>query len=136
MIVSPEGDTNMWLASLPQLQLHALAHELGRRLVETSQVYQARKTDLEQRTTNVDNIFFGLGEHATERDLENAYRRLARQMHPDKNGGTEEAKQQFWVLVDRSAPAVVGWEDMVAAWKLGAGEVPNPYDNYGSCAAA
>ena len=62
--------------------------------------------------------FFDLDENATMRDLDNApetyhkqtiqllqlrrflasvsrYRKLAKKMHPDKNGGTDEAKQRL-----------------------------------------
>merc|ERR1711924_219767 len=101
MLSSLEDDTDAWMAVLPQSQLHALAHELGCRLVEISRIYQARKDNLEEHNTGVDYRYFGLGETATERSLENAYKRLARQMHPDKNGGTEEAKQQFQELRQR-----------------------------------
>merc|ERR1712032_985055 len=36
-----------------------------------------------------------------EKDLDNAYRKLAKQMHPDKNGSTESAKKQFQQMKDR-----------------------------------
>merc|ERR1719235_1715850 len=46
-------------------------------------------------------MYFGLSCDATEKDLDNAYRKLAKQMHPDKNGGTEEAKKKFQNMKER-----------------------------------
>ena len=43
-------------------------------------------------------FLFNLATDCTEKELESAYRRLAKAMHPDKNGGTEEAKEQFQVM--------------------------------------
>merc|ERR1712110_1286492 len=45
--------------------------------------------------------YFGLTEGATEKELETAYRALAKKMHPDKNGGTEDAKQRFQNMKER-----------------------------------
>merc|ERR1712194_648819 len=45
--------------------------------------------------------YFGLEADASERDIDNAYRKLARKMHPDKNGGTEEAKKKFQDMKER-----------------------------------
>jgi DnaJ-class molecular chaperone len=42
-----------------------------------------------------DRALFGLSANATARDVNTAYRRLARLTHPDKNGSTEEAKENF-----------------------------------------
>merc|ERR1712083_140286 len=45
--------------------------------------------------------YFGLSPTSAERDLDNAYRQLAKKMHPDKNGGTEEAKMRFQAMKER-----------------------------------
>ena len=37
----------------------------------------------------------GLGESATFKEVKQAYRRLARQHHPDRHGGSEEAEKRF-----------------------------------------
>merc|ERR1712061_338345 len=47
------------------------------------------------------NAFFGLAEDCSEKELDNAYRKFARSMHPDKNGGTEEAKEKFQQMKER-----------------------------------
>merc|ERR1719356_1620277 len=46
-------------------------------------------------------IYFGLTADASDKDLDNAYRKLAKKMHPDKNGGTEEAKKRFQQMKER-----------------------------------
>ena len=48
-----------------------------------------------------DHIFFGLSEQATVKDLERAYRLLARRLHPDKVGGSAEATKAFQYFQDR-----------------------------------
>mmetsp|Transcript_51867 Transcript_51867/g.97298 ORF Transcript_51867/g.97298 Transcript_51867/m.97298 type:complete len:1271 (+) Transcript_51867:54-3866(+) len=45
--------------------------------------------------------YFGLSEDASDKDLDNAYRQMAKRMHPDKNGGTEESKQRFQEMQKR-----------------------------------
>merc|ERR1719188_2712542 len=46
-------------------------------------------------------FFFGLSLEASDKDVDNAYRKKARQMHPDKNGGTDEAKKRFQEMKER-----------------------------------
>lgn len=83
-------------------QLRGLTHELGQRLLQISQKYNSRLDELKKLSDQLNFEYFGLdGESATERDLDNAYRRLAKQMHPDKNGGTEEAKVRFQKMKER-----------------------------------
>jgi len=101
MLQATEADTEVFINSLTHRQMHALTHEIGRRLVEMSRLYQAQKSKLEQMLGDVDNEYFGIFTDATEKDLDNAYRRLARTLHPDKNGGTEAAKQQFQAMKER-----------------------------------
>lgn len=93
MVASAEGDTEVWMSELPQHHMHALAHEMGRRLVEASKIFQAQKSVLDERTSGDDYKYFGLDEYASDKDVEAAYRRLARQMHPDKNGGTRRPRK-------------------------------------------
>merc|ERR1712217_331561 len=57
--------------------------------------------ELEHLSDSANYEYFGLSPSATERDLDNAYRQLAKKMHPDKNGGTEEAKMRFQAMKER-----------------------------------
>merc|ERR1711920_93056 len=82
-------------------QLHGLVYEFGKRLVFTSQTYACHRTQLEQRAAHADFTYFGLPSNATEKDLQLAYRRMAKKMHPDKNGGTETAKQRFQEMKEK-----------------------------------
>merc|ERR1712193_147300 len=76
-------------------QLHGLVHEVGQRLVETSQRCQIRMKEREAIQEVYDYASLGLSPDASEKELDAAYRKLAKRMHPDKNGGTEEAKAKF-----------------------------------------
>ena len=45
----------------------------------------------------------GVGRNATEEDIKRAYRRLARELHPDTNTGTpDDAKVERFKLVNRA----------------------------------
>jgi len=90
-----EGDLALWFAAMTYRHLRGLVHELRERLTEASQRLSNLRTELEQLSRRQHLAFFGLDAKPSDRDLDNAYRRLARSMHPDKNGGTEEAKQSF-----------------------------------------
>lgn len=76
-------------------------HEVGRHLLVNAKTYQCRQAELEGFANKADYSFFGLSPEATDKDVDNAYRRLAKQMHPDKNGGTEEAKRRFQGMKQR-----------------------------------
>lgn len=96
LLINDAATTHAWLGLLTHRQLHGLVHESGRRLAEQSQDYQSRRHSSEQAEVLDNYAFFGLApEAASDKDLEAAYRRLAKQLHPDKNGGTEEAKERF-----------------------------------------
>jgi len=83
-------------------ELRGLSHELGQRLLHTSQLYQQRHSELEQVAAQLDFQFFGIdGASASSKDLDNAYRQIARKMHPDKNGGTDQAKERFQTMKQR-----------------------------------
>jgi curved DNA-binding protein CbpA len=98
---SNASDAAAWAGRLTNQQLRGLVHEVGQRLLEGSQLYHARLAQLERIGEDANYRFFGLQPGASEKDLDNAYRRLARQWHPDKNGGTEEAKQRFQNMKER-----------------------------------
>ncbi|CAE7235836.1 dnaJ [Symbiodinium natans] len=94
-------DVSKYLDDLSTTELRGLVHEVGQRLLENSQLYHSRLSELEKLGEKANFMFFGLDSDASERDLDNAYRRLAKQMHPDKNGGTEEAKKRFQGMKER-----------------------------------
>lgn len=98
---STASDAARWAMGLTNHQLRGLVHEVGQRLLEGSRLYHARLAQLERIGEDANYRFFGLQAGASEKDLDNAYRRLARQWHPDKNGGTEEAKRRFQNMKER-----------------------------------
>merc|ERR1719253_2067079 len=75
--------------------MRGLVHEMGQRLLESSQIYQVRLNQWEQLSEKSNLAFFGLSDGCTDRELDVAYRQLSKKMHPDKNGGTEESKERF-----------------------------------------
>merc|ERR1719272_111290 len=98
---STETETDDWIQVLSDYQLRGLVHEMGQRLLESSQVYQARLNQWEQLSEKANLEFFGLSESATDRELDVAYRQLSKKMHPDKNGGTEDSKTRFQEMKTR-----------------------------------
>jgi molecular chaperone DnaJ len=70
-------------------------HEIVQVLLSTSQIYQFHLDRLKAATERCHYEFFGLTEEATDAEVDRAYKKLAKQMHPDKNGGTEDAKEAF-----------------------------------------
>jgi len=101
LLSSKEVDAKRWVGSLSDRQIRALVHEFGHRLVHTSRQYTAHRSELEHQAKRADYAYFGLSEGATEKDLSVAYRKMAKRMHPDKNGGTEEAKRRFQAMKER-----------------------------------
>lgn len=102
LLTNNVATTSAWLGLLTHRQLHGLVHEAGQRLAEWHQNYQSKRHSIEQAEVLESYAFFGLvPEAASDKDLEAAYRRLARQLHPDKNGGTEEAKERFQAMQAR-----------------------------------
>jgi predicted RNA-binding Zn-ribbon protein involved in translation (DUF1610 family) len=95
LMSSSESEADAWVQVLNDYQLRGLVHEMGQRLLESSQVYQARLSQWESIGEKANLAFFGLSAGATDRELDVAYRQLSKKMHPDKNGGTEESKQRF-----------------------------------------
>jgi len=96
-----ESEMSEWLDSLSDIQLRGLVHELGQRLLENSRIYQGRLSELESLSGQANYAFFGLPHGATEKELDLAYRKMAKKMHPDKNGGTEVAKERFQHMKER-----------------------------------
>merc|ERR1712039_31153 len=84
-----------WCQELTDRELRALVHEVGQRLVTSSRVYEFQRSKLEKMANDSDYRYFGLTQDAEDKELDAAYRKKAKKMHPDKNGGTEEAKEAF-----------------------------------------
>lgn len=98
---SSREEAAKWASSLSPLQLRGLVHEVGQRLLESSRSYHAKLAELESLGERLNYQFFGLSAGAADKELDNAYRRMAKKMHPDKNGGTEEAKTRFQHMKER-----------------------------------
>lgn len=101
LMSSDETDAQSWIASLTTLETRGLVHEIGQVLLSTSSVYQYHLKRLEALSDKANYAFFGLSEDATDADVDRAYKKLAKQMHPDKNGGTEFAKERFQQMKER-----------------------------------
>lgn len=98
---SDESDADTWIASLTLLETRGLVHEIGQVLLSTSQLYQYHLDKLQAIGEKANYAFFGLTEDASDADLDRAYKKMAKQMHPDKNGGTEAAKERFQQMKER-----------------------------------
>lgn len=100
-----------WAADLTAHQLRGLAHEVGQRLLEGSRLYHSRVAELENLADLLNFMYFSLSPDCSEKELDNAYRKFARKMHPDKNGGTEEAKHKFQQMKERYEALKKKFED-------------------------
>merc|ERR1719440_101125 len=89
------------MSSMSDRLLRGVVNEMSERFFELQDRVVQRQKDLEEQSRNLSLAFFELPEGCKEKDLDNAYRRLARSMHPDKNGGTDEAKQRFQAMKTR-----------------------------------
>jgi len=98
---SKEDDAQRWVDDLTDREMRALVCEVGQRLLSNSRLYEHFQSKLGELADASDYMYFGLEAGASDRDLDNAYRRLAKRMHPDKNGGTEEAKRRFQQMKER-----------------------------------
>jgi DnaJ-class molecular chaperone len=101
LLSSTKTEADDWIQVLSDYQLRGLVHEMGQRLLESSQMYQSRLSQWENLSEKANLAFFGLSANATDRELDVAYRQLSKKMHPDKNGGTEESKQRFQEMKTR-----------------------------------
>mmetsp|Transcript_43184 Transcript_43184/g.101524 ORF Transcript_43184/g.101524 Transcript_43184/m.101524 type:complete len:713 (-) Transcript_43184:54-2192(-) len=95
MACKEEDDVTQWMNDMTDLQLRGFVHEATERVVEGSQKYHARREELQKLGDKLNFAYFGLDTDATEKQLEVKYRQLAKRMHPDKNGGTDSAKEKF-----------------------------------------
>lgn len=101
LMKSGEDTAREWLGALSHRDVRGLVHELGQRLLKSSQLYQKQQGVLEFICDMADYAFFGLTSQCSERELDNAYRKMAKKMHPDKNGGTDMAKKRFQHMKER-----------------------------------
>jgi molecular chaperone DnaJ len=101
LMSSGEDDAASWVGSLTCLETRGLVHEIGQVLLSTSAVYQFHLDRLQSLSEKCHYEFFGLDEDATDAEIDRAYKKLAKQMHPDKNGGTEEAKEAFQQMKEK-----------------------------------
>jgi len=122
---SSEEKVEKWTGALSSLQLRGLVHEVGQRLLKSSQLYHKRLEELESMGEKLNFKYFGLTSDATEKEIDNAYRKLARRMHPDKNGGTEEAKKKFQDMKER-------YEALKKRWREGGDSQPEEEDSAGN----
>lgn len=126
MTLTDESEIASWIQAMKDHHVRGLVNEIRERLYESSGKLQTRREELDQLSKRLSYDYFGLSEGARGKDVDNAYRRLARSMHPDKNGGTTEAKQRFQAMKER-------YEDLktqLAAEQLRA--APPPQDPAGS----
>jgi len=87
-----------WITSMTDRTLRGLVNELSERFFVLQRQLLQRREQLKEQQRTKGLAMFDLREDCTTKDLETAYRRLARSMHPDKNGGTEEAKERFQTM--------------------------------------
>jgi len=101
LLSSDENDSATWIGTLTTLETRGLVHEIGQVLLSTSSVYQFHLNRWNALGEKANYAFFGLDEDATDADLDKAYKKMAMRMHPDKNGGTEEAKEKFQQMKEK-----------------------------------
>jgi len=101
LTTSSEEESKTWVLSLNGTQLRGLVHEVGQRLLEGSRLYHARLGQLEKMGEHLNYVYFGLTADSSDKELDQAYRSLAKRMHPDKNGGTDDAKRRFQQMKER-----------------------------------
>lgn len=98
LLAQEEAKATAWVSSMDARSLRGLVNELSERFFDAQRHLSHCKAELEEKRRKRGLSLFNLPGDCTEKDLETAYRRLARSMHPDKNGGTEEAKEQFQIM--------------------------------------
>ncbi|CAE7945030.1 unnamed protein product [Symbiodinium sp. KB8] len=106
LMCSEDTKARRWLAQLSSRDVRGLVHTLGHRLLQSSQLYQQQHVQLVNCADSADYHFFGLCPDCSEHDLDLAYRKMAKQLHPDKNGGTEYAKRRFQNMKDHGMAGV------------------------------
>jgi len=98
LLAQDQEKVSTWMSSMSDRLLRGVVNEMSERFFELQDRVVQRQKDLEEQSRNLSLAFFELPEGCKEKDLDNAYRRLARSMHPDKNGGTEDAKERFQTM--------------------------------------
>jgi len=101
MAAKQEAEVQLWLQNMTDMEIRGLCHEVTQRVVEGSQRYHTKRARLQQLSCRYNLLYFGLPADATEKDLDAKYRRLAKSLHPDKHGGSEEAKERFQTMKAR-----------------------------------
>lgn len=96
-----DDEADAFMDAKPTMHLRALLHEVSERLCDESLEYHAKLRELKEVSAKLNYAYFDLEETASHKDLEAAYRTLARKMHPDKNGGSHEAKMKFQQMKER-----------------------------------
>jgi len=101
LMTNTESDSSAWIDSLSMVEKRGLVSQLGHELLSISSLYSFHLQRLQKAADRSNYEYFGLTEDATEKELDNAYRKMAKRMHPDKNGGTEQAKERFQQMKQR-----------------------------------
>eukprot|EP00403_Amphidinium_massartii_P023266 CAMPEP_0178400356 /NCGR_PEP_ID=MMETSP0689_2-20121128/15748_1 /TAXON_ID=160604 /ORGANISM="Amphidinium massartii, Strain CS-259" /LENGTH=736 /DNA_ID=CAMNT_0020021151 /DNA_START=81 /DNA_END=2291 /DNA_ORIENTATION=+ len=101
MAAKQEAVVQLWLQNMTDIEIRGLCHEVTQRVVEGSQRYHSKRARLQQLSCRCNLLYFGLPADATEKELDAKYRRMARSLHPDKHGGSEEAKERFQTMKAR-----------------------------------
>lgn len=87
--------------SLSDIDLRGFVYDVDQRVIEFFCIFDKKQKVLEELLDDIEREFFGIGKDATKSDLDKAYRKLAKRMHPDKNGGTTSANQAFQNMLER-----------------------------------
>jgi len=98
LLAQEDEKVGEWMSSMSDRVLRGVVNEVSERFFELQDRVVKRQNELQEQSKTRSLAFFELPDSCTEKDLDNAYRRLARSMHPDKNGGTEEAKSRFQTM--------------------------------------
>lgn len=98
LLAEDDASLSEWLAAMTERCLRGLVNEMSERFIQISNVLFDHQQEFQHKSRHQALSFFGLEDGCREKDLDNAYRRLARSMHPDKNGGTDEAKENFQAM--------------------------------------
>lgn len=101
LLTATEEASTQWIEDSNLLQLRGIAQEVGHRLVKLSNCVQVKMKESSELRETVNYAILGLDPDATDKELDAAYRGLAKRMHPDKNGGTDEAKFKFQQMKER-----------------------------------
>lgn len=101
LIKSDDETAEAWVDALTMRQIRGLVHEVGQRLVTHSQSAQGKSKQRSDLQEELNYMALGLSPHVSTKELDAAYKRLAKLMHPDKHGGSQEAKESFQYMKER-----------------------------------